>query len=241
MPQLAALRGVLESVRSLLDILPSNSPGIGALTPRRALGVSPFAARAHFTSEDALPGVEPGTASGPLASTLPCPGTAFDLLADQDASLFASFSAPFTLQPSTAVHQNHLSLPSHCPSSPEDQRIATLIHRVKCGELLHAADPPGLMEYMLDGSRDSLAGCLKDYLEPLSRARKSLELLATYWIVYTMVIVGLSQRADVLFLMMRQWQAYQTPECFERLPPWLRPTECQIEAPHPMCIDFIPW
>lgn len=240
-------------MRSLLEILPSNNPSIGALTPCRSLGVSPLAAREQFTSDDALSGVEPGPACGPVESTLPCPDTAFDLfittprtehdafLVDQDAPFFASFGTSFTLQPSTVVHQIHLSLPSHCPLSPEDQRIATLIHRVKCGELLHAADPPGLMEYMLDGSHDSLAGCLKDYLEPLSRARKSLELLATYWIVYTMVIVRLSQRAGVLFLMTRQWQAYQTPECFERLPPWLRPTQCQIEAPHPMCIDFIPW
>ncbi|KAM5372125.1 hypothetical protein ACJZ2D_007658 [Fusarium nematophilum] len=233
--ELAALRGVLGSVRSLLDTLPPSSSRLGASAPHRTSGVPPFAARERSTSDDALSCLE--LTSRPLALALPSTSAAFDpfiaspyteydtFLADQDGPLSTSPDTLFTIQPSLVVRQSHLSLPSHCPSSPEDQRIVALIQKVKCGELRHAADPPCLMEYMLDGSHDSLAGCLKDYLEPFSRARKSSELLATYWVVYTLVI----------------WQAYQTPECFERLPPWLRPTQFQIAIPHPMCIDFIPW
>ncbi|KAH7161519.1 hypothetical protein EDB81DRAFT_347791 [Dactylonectria macrodidyma] len=127
------------------------------------------------------------------------------------------------MQPSVTGYSNHLALPYHCDSGPQDQCIATLIEKIKCGEVVHPADAPSLVEYMLDSSHDSLIGRLKDYLEPLNRAGKNSELLATYWVVYVM------------------WQCYRTPECFKRLPHWLRPTECQIGMPHPMCIDFIPW
>ncbi|KAM5341808.1 hypothetical protein ACJ41O_014839 [Fusarium nematophilum] len=245
----------LEAEVSLLKQQPSHSQVVQLVEENKLLKeevcVPPFAARERSTSDDALSCLE--LTSRPLALALPSTSAAFDpfiaspyteydtFLADQDGPLSTSPDTLFTIQPSLVVRQSHLSLPSHCPSSPEDQRIVALIQKVKCGELRHAADPPCLMEYMLDGSHDSLAGCLKDYLEPFSRARKSSELLATYWVVYTLVIVRSSQRAGVLFLTMRQWQAYQTPECFERLPPWLRPTQFQIAIPHPMCIDFIPW
>lgn len=44
----------------------------------------------------------------------------------------------------------------------------------------------------------------------------------------------------IMFLIMR-WLICPCEGCYERLPEWIRPTQEQLESPHPLWVDNLPW
>ena len=44
----------------------------------------------------------------------------------------------------------------------------------------------------------------------------------------------------IMFLIMR-WTVSPSQETYDRLPEWVRPTTAQLNTPHPIWIDYLPW
>lgn len=74
------------------------------------------------------------------------------------------------------------------------------------------------------------------YSHPLSKV--FTDILATF-----PDISALPERVAVLYIMflVMRWQVLPTPENYDRLPPWMRPTASQLSEPHPAWIDHIPY
>ncbi|KAF4341631.1 bZIP transcription [Fusarium beomiforme] len=85
--------------------------------------------------------------------------------------------------------------------------------------------PPVLIDFLVDNKKNSLSTDLKAYLEPVRKARRTSEYLATYWVLY------------LLF----RWQILQSEDAYHSLPVWLRPTPLQLVVHHPVVADLIAW
>jgi len=64
-----------------------------------------------------------------------------------------------------------------------------------------------------------------DILSKFPDLHEMPEMIGSYW---------------TMFLLAR-WQLAPTQELYDTMPEWLRPTQLQIERPHPAWVDRVPW
>lgn len=74
------------------------------------------------------------------------------------------------------------------------------------------------------------------YSHPLSRV--FTDILAKF-----PELSGLPERVAVLYILFldMRWQVSPTKENYERMPPWMRPLQCQITTAHPAWVDHLPF
>ncbi|KAK4551250.1 hypothetical protein LTR86_011271 [Recurvomyces mirabilis] len=55
--------------------------------------------------------------------------------------------------------------------------------------------------------------------------------------------LGFPERLGFIFLITRflKWMILPSTENYRRVPSFMRPTDTQVEVPHSMCFDLIPW
>ncbi|KAI8671934.1 hypothetical protein NCS56_00655600 [Fusarium sp. Ph1] len=109
------------------------------------------------------------------------------------------------------------------PSMPGDVKVRMLIARAKQNK--DSIGQPKIEDFLFENPRNTLSADLKMFLSPVCRLRRMPEYLATYWVLY-------------LFF---RYQVMQTPETYESIPPWFRPTTMQIMVPHPVGADLVAW
>lgn len=132
------------------------------------------------------------------------------------------------------------------PASQQDQLVHEIIERARAN--IDDIGPPNLLEFLLHNPRNTLSVDLKNYLEPVRKAKGTSEYLATYWVLYLLMrvstgcITPCSQSMTVQTdRSISQWYILPTNETYQSLPHWLRPTPMQFSVLHPVCADLIAW
>lgn len=141
------------------------------------------------------------------------------------------------ISPNLSEHTNTpwLSLPKNVPPTcPLDGLLLNFLHSRQRDPVSDVSSPSFNPSYPSVSSL--LNPSAAHHLDPLSQ-------LMTDIISKFPNIANLPEQIAVLFCMFMQmrWQINPTPENYERVPEWMRPTAAQIFNPHPAWIEHIPW
>ncbi|KAF2008865.1 hypothetical protein BU24DRAFT_456092 [Aaosphaeria arxii CBS 175.79] len=148
---------------------------------------------------------------------LPCPSFfSLDLNELDPALIFAP--------PNHAGPLIHQLLPRILePQNAEDHHIQSIVERARIHDTRLTS--PTLADFLCDNPDNELSTAIKHYLEPVRRTRRTIEFLATYWVLYLLL----------------RWQINRDEESFHNVPIWLRPSVTQTRVYHPIGTDLLAW
>lgn len=134
-----------------------------------------------FVSDDPVERTSP---QDDLAISLPFPNLFSHQLNELDPALIFATER----QPGPLIHQ---LLPRILdPQSPEDQQIQSIIERARNHNI--RLDSPTLADFLCENPDNILSMAIKHYLEPVRRTRRTIEFLATYWVLYLLLRVSIT-------------------------------------------------